>query len=294
MPKHGNQTTNQYLCWGYIRDFQPTGCTGHQTCCGTAQRRAKQISKHPTLRVISSDSLGFRGRKKLRAWKIMLLSRLKSWISHEPTSLGIGCSDMDFSEHMVQKIPWFIIIPIKMNINEDVRDIHPYIWTGPHVEILNVQGLGLMSQCWTNHPTMKGIYHFQQISEGDGNQIPKKGHLPTPDVSKPNPREVSLRTLPLGFLAFLAPSLGLSAWAAAIEHHRKTWYFFNRTLISKDLPLPRSISGGFVALGTWETCCIFSDMFFCYRRVCNSCKTQIFPNRLLSSLQLISSLPSPV
>ena len=54
---------------------------------------------------------------------------------------------MDFSEHMVQKTPWFIIIPIKMNINEDVRDIHPYIWTGPHVEILNVQGLGLMSQC---------------------------------------------------------------------------------------------------------------------------------------------------
>ena len=35
-----------------------------------------------------------------------------------------------------------------------------------------------------NHPTKKGIFHLQHIFEGDVKQFPKKGHLPTPSISR--------------------------------------------------------------------------------------------------------------
>ena len=38
-----------------------------------------------------------------------------------------------------------------------------------------------MSKCFTS-PKYWG-YNFQQIFEGDVKQIPKKGHLPTPDLT---------------------------------------------------------------------------------------------------------------
>ena len=107
-----------------------------------------------------------------------------------------------------------------------------YCTKGMEIIWNDLQGLVSVSRYVSHHPTKQGIFHLQQIWEGDVKPIPKKGHLPTPDLA--------VLCFPVFFFWVYGCWLASTWYGAATASRRTVTWMGNKGASRKRLlwPLP--------------------------------------------------------